>query len=275
EVPEGVPLKVVPSQWPSIAAAVEAAEEGALIQVQPNYVEQLLQPLILDKNICLAGPADNSALIQGEGLIVAGGKSLSSVVLSRLRFQITGGPALLLAGGCSVERCEVECAGGVGVEVAAHSEVRILRSVVRDCQVGISLAGGAASALLEGTHIERCACGLALTGLDVEEGWGDVLAPLSGASLTLNEADLRLRAWSVREKGGVMRHAPLGEEISLCGWPYEQCNVVVPTDRGPVVLHINGGKVNATLWDDEDEGTAESEGDAQDSSFHEVDLSKA
>ncbi|CAK9022951.1 unnamed protein product [Durusdinium trenchii] len=238
-----------------------------------NHREALLQPMIIDKAICIAGPADASALLEGEGLIVAAGPSMSSVVLSRLRLRVAhGGCALLLAGGCSVERCEVDTAGmGIGIEVASHRDVRVLRCVVRDCEVGISVAG-AAAALLEGTHIERCKCGLSLTGLDVKEGWCDVLEPLATASLTLNEVDLKLRGWSVQDQAGAVRQAPAGEEISLSGWPLEQCNVVVPTDGGPVVLHINGGKVNATLWDDEAE--AEEDGSVpQDDSFHELDIS--
>eukprot|EP00913_Durusdinium_trenchii_P001284 g1183.t1 len=232
-----------------------------------NHREALLQPMIIDKAICIAGPADASALLEGEGLIVAAGPSMSSVVLSRLRLRVAhGGCALLLAGGCSVERCEVDTAGmGIGIEVASHRDVRVLRCVVRDCEVGISVAG-AAAALLEGTHIERCKCGLSLTG------WCDVLEPLATASLTLNEVDLKLRGWSVQDQAGAVRQAPAGEEISLSGWPLEQCNVVVPTDGGPVVLHINGGKVNATLWDDEAE--AEEDGSVpQDDSFHELDIS--
>ena len=95
---------------------------------------------------------------------MAAGSSVASVVLSRLRLR-SAGCALLLAGGCSVERCEV-LGGSVGIEVTKQRQVRILRCVVRHCEVGISLAG--ASAALEGTHVERCKCGLSLTGLDVE-----------------------------------------------------------------------------------------------------------
>ncbi|CAE8624624.1 unnamed protein product [Polarella glacialis] len=259
----------VPSpEHPTLAAAVEQAFDGTHIQVLSGYSECLAGPLILDRSIFLDGPADCSALITGEeGLIVAAGAALNTVVLRRLRIRVVGGcPALLLAGGCTVDRCEVETAGsGVGIEVAAHSgnAVQILRSVIRDCQVGVSLAGGAAAAVLDGSHVERCVCGVALTGLHVGEGWSEVLVSLAGASLALNsEADLRLRAWSVQEQAsGLIRHAPPGEEVSVCGWPGEQCNVVAPTDRGPVVLHFNGGKVNATLFEDEDEGCAGSEED--------------
>eukprot|EP00434_Breviolum_minutum_P008500 symbB.v1.2.007499.t2/scaffold458.1/size201867/5 len=208
-----------------------------------------------------------------QGLIVAAGPEVETVVLSRLRLHCTvNSVALLLAGGCSVERCEVDTSGkGVGIEITASSAVRVLRCVLRDCEVGISVAG-ATAALLEGSHIERCRCAVSLTGLDVQEGWCDILSSLATASLALNEVDLRLKGWSVLEKGGAVRQAPLGEEISLSGWPLEQCNVVVPTDRGPVVLHISGGKVNATLWDDE--AAEESEGSVAQDSFHEVDLGR-
>ena len=36
----------------------------------------------------------------------------------------------------------------------------------------------------------------------------------------------------------------LGEELAVRGWPLESCNVVAPTDRGPVILHFTGGKVS-------------------------------
>lgn len=272
--------RVVPSaEFATVAAAVQGAGDGTLIQVKPGHAETLAFPLILDHAVYIEGPADTSAKLEGEeGLIVAAGGAANTVVLSRLHLRVVGGgPALLLAGGCSVERCEIDtCGNGVGIEVAAHSgsAVQILRSVIRDCQVGISLAGGAAAAILEGTHIERCACGISLTGLDVEEGWSDALVSLSGASLALNsEADLRLRAWSIREKAGELRQAPPGREISACGWPSEQCNVVAPTDRGPVVLHFDAGKVNATLWDGEDdEVEQDADSNACSSSFHELDI---
>mmetsp|Transcript_61579 Transcript_61579/g.115156 ORF Transcript_61579/g.115156 Transcript_61579/m.115156 type:complete len:305 (-) Transcript_61579:76-990(-) len=284
---ESIPRRVVPSaEFPTVASAVEGAENGTLIQVMSAHCEKLESPMILDRALYIEGPADNTACLEGEeGLIVAAGGAVNTVVLSRLCLRVHGGgPALLLAGGCSVERCEVDTGGrGVGIEIAAHSghAVQILRSVVRDCQVGISLAGGAA-AILEGSHVERCICGVALTGLDVEEGWSNALASLSGASLTLNsEADLRLRAWSIREKDGSVRQAPPGREISVCGWPSEQCNVVAPTDRGPVVMHFDAGKVNVTLWDAEDDdnddgddagSNADSSGGPLGSSFQEIEL---
>lgn len=205
----------VPSlRFPTVAAAVEAASPGTLIRVEQGHTETLLQPMIIDKAICICGPADNSAQLDGEGLIVAAGPNVDSVVLSRLRLRSThGGAALLLAGGCSIERCEVDTGGqGVGVEVTASTSrlVRLLRCVVRDCEVGVSVAG-ATAALLEGTHIERCRCAVSLTGLDVQEGWCDVLQSLATASLALNEVDLKLRGWSVLEKAGAIRRAPATE----------------------------------------------------------------
>lgn len=264
--PTPVQRWIVPSsETPTLAAAIERCSDGTHIEMLSGHVEELQTPLIIDSAIFLEGPADGSSIIVGEeGIIVAAGPASNSVVLRRLRLRVTGGgPALLIAGGCTVDRCEISTAGaGVGVEVTASSgaAVTLERCMVYDCEVGISLPGGAAAAHLEGTAVEGCACGVAVTGLDVREGWSEVLSSIAGATLVNNgDADLRLRAWSVLEASGVLRQAPPNVEVSVSGWPQELCNVVAPTDRGPVVLHFVRGQVNATLFEEEEGGEDEEE----------------
>lgn len=251
-------MRAVPSAaWPTIAAAVEDAEDGTKIEVAAGYHEVLQGPLILDRAILIEGPGDRDPLLIGEdSIIVAAGAARNRVILRRLRFRISGGaPAIVIVGGCTIEECEIE-SEGVGLEVAAHSgnAARILRTLVRGCEVGISLAGGASAAVIEGSHVQRCDCGIALTGLNVKEGWSDALSTFADVTMFENKtADLRIQGWSVQEKAtGVVREAPPGEQVSVTGWPLEQSSVVAPTDRGPVVLHVEGGRVNATLWDDEE-----------------------
>merc|ERR1712176_817962 len=78
-----------------------------------------------------------------------------------------------------------------------------------------------------------------------------------------SESDLRLQAWSVTEKATkVVRQAPPGQEVSVRGWPGEKCSVVVPTDKGAVILLFDGARVNATLFDENEN----SEDDASDMS---------
>lgn len=266
---DGGPLvRAVPSAaWPTIAAAVEEAEDGTKIQVAAGHREALVSPLILDRALLIEGPTtplqggESSVelpLLSGEeSIIVAAGAAQNRVMLRRLQLRIAGGaPAVVIVGGCTIEECEIESAG-VGVEVTSRSgdAARILRTLVHGCQVGVSLAGGAAAAVLNGSHIQRCACGIALVGLSVDEGWTDALASVAGVAVSGNtEADLRIQGWSVRERAsGVVREAPPGEEVSIQGWPTEHCSVVAPTDHGPVVLHVKAGSVNATLFEDEEE----------------------
>lgn len=257
----GVQRWVVPSEaWPTLQAAVEQAGDGTRIKLQSGYKEELSRPLILDRAVFIEGARDGSSRIVGEeSIIVAAGGATNTVLLRRLQIHITCAPALVIAGGCTIQCCEVRAAG-VGIEVAAHAgrAVHVLRSVVRDCDVGISLAGAASGASLEGSRVERCARGVAVTGLDVEEGWSNVLGSLTGVTLSNNVADLFLRGWSVKEKAsGLVRRAPPGEELSMRGWPKEDLHVVAPTDRGPVVLAFSQGRVNAALFDDEEEEAAE------------------
>eukprot|EP00439_Symbiodinium_sp_Y106_P070212 s5111_g12.t1 len=253
----------------------------------PGHAETLAFPLILDHAVYIEGPADTSAKLEGEeGLIVAAGGAANTVVLSRMHLRVVGGgPALLLAGGCSVERCEIDtCGSGVGIEVAAHSgsAVQILRSVIRNCQVGISLAGGAAAAILEGTHIERCACGISLTG-GLERRAGLPFRGILGTELrgrpSLAGLEHSREGWATptgptwtRDFG--VSTPQLSPSFTDAMHPPEAAapprRAQAPTDRGPVVLHFDAGKVNATLWDGEDDEDATS--NACSSSFHELDI---
>eukprot|EP00927_Polykrikos_kofoidii_P072397 TRINITY_DN68518_c0_g1_i1.p1 TRINITY_DN68518_c0_g1~~TRINITY_DN68518_c0_g1_i1.p1 ORF type:complete len:300 (-),score=68.75 TRINITY_DN68518_c0_g1_i1:51-950(-) len=256
---------LVPSpEHPTLAEAVAQAVDGTHIELMAGYKEELHAPLIVDKAIFVEGPGDCSSLIVGqESVVVAAGSARDAVLFRRVRFRMTGEAGLVglvIAGGCTLEDCEVE-ATAVGIEVAARTgnAARLVRSVVRYCEVGISLAGGAHAAVLTSSRVERCTCGIAVTGLDVNEGWNDALGSLTDVTLADNrEADLRLRGWSIREKvDGVVRQAPPGKEVDVVGWPTEQFSVVVPTDAGPVVLHLNKGRVNAALFEKEDEEDAD------------------
>jgi len=260
----GTTRRVPSVEWPTLAAAAFQAADGTRIELASGHREVLQEPLILEAALCiegdkLAGTDTGGALpvLTGEdGIIVAAGPAKNRVMLRRLRLRITGGgPALLVVGGCTVQECDIESTG-VGVEVAARSgdAAGLLGTVVHDCQVGVSLAGGAAAALLEGSEMRDCQCGIALTGLDLEEGWSEALAACADVTMVRStEADLRIQGWNVLERDtGRMRHAPPGEEVSVRGWPHEQCTVVAPTDHGPVVLHIKGGSLNTTLFEDEE-----------------------
>lgn len=257
--------RVPSAEWPSVAAAVLEVEDGTRIEVAEGHRETLDGPLILDSAVLLEGERSAGTagggplpLLMGEdGIVVAAGPGKNRVILRRLRLRITGGaPALVIVGGGTIEECEIE-SKGAGMEVASHSgnAVRIVRTTVRDCEVGISLAGGAASAALDGCRVEGCGLGLALTGLELAEGWSDALVSCAGVVMVGNEgADLRIQGWSVQEKDTQrLRQAPPGEQVSVSGWPNEHCTVVAPTDHGPVVLHIKGGSVNTTLFEDEEE----------------------
>merc|ERR1712216_603292 len=217
----------------------------------------------MGRAIFIEGPSDCSARLTGDqGMIIAGDAVENTVVLRRLELHVSAGPALLIAGGCTVDRCSIEGAD-VGIEVTARtgSAVRILQSVVRGCRTGISLSGGAATALA-GTRVERCGDAVAVPGLNVNEGWNEVFRTLEDVVFEENSgANLALRGWSIREKSGIDRLAPPGEELAVRDWPGEACNVVAPTDRGPVVLHVTGGQVNATLFEDDEEEGADAEGD--------------
>lgn len=256
----------VPSPtWPTIAAAVACAMDGTKIEVQSGHSEVISEPLILDHAIFIEGPTDCSARLTGDqGMIIAGGSVENGVVLRRLELHVSATPALLVAGGCTVDGCSIEGAE-VGIEVTekAGSTVRILQSVVRGCQTGISLSGSATTAL-SGTRLERCGDAVAVTGLNVREGWNEVFRTLEDVVFWENSgANLALRGWSIREKSGVDRLAPPGEELAVRDWPKEACSVVAPTDRGPVVLHFTGCRVNATLFEDDDDGEGSNEGDAE------------
>jgi hypothetical protein len=246
--------RVVPSAaWPSLVAALESAQDGTHIEVLPDYRETLTEPLILDRAILIDGPADCSARFLGEeGIVIAGDARMNSVVLRRLEFHLGAAPALLVAGGCTLLNCSVQGAD-VGIEVTARTgrAVQILNCLVRGCRTGISFSGRAATELA-GTRVEHCTDAVAITGLDVNEGWNEVFGTVEGVVFEKNEgANLTLRGWSICEKSGVVRLAPPGEEIAVRGWPREACNVVAPTDQGPVVLHFTGGQVNATLFEDD------------------------
>lgn len=250
-----MPPRVVPSDaWPSLALAAADAPDGTSIQVRAGHTETLSAPLIIDHNICIEGPAEGSARLFGEeSIIVAAGKELDAVFLRNLKLQMQGVPALVLAGACTVEQCTIEGAV-VGVEVAAHagSVVRIQHSFVHDCRIGISLAGGS-EALLEGSRIERCRQGVAVTGLMIDEGWNQTLGSLAGATFLRNEeADLVLRAWGIQgRRGRAELRAADDSEVAVLGWPAEACSVVAPLESGGAVLHFNGGNVNATVFDED------------------------
>lgn len=251
---------VVPDICPSIAFALADAADGTHIRVLPGHVEELLVPLIIDCAVFIEGPEDGSAqLVGSEGIVVNAGKSKKAVVLRNLNLCIEGGVALMIAGGCSVESCVIEAAS-VGVEIAAHAgqAVSLERSIVQRCRTGVSLAGST-TIHLEGSSIEHCASGVCVTGLQIEEGWNQILGRLSKASFVDNSgADLVLRSWSIKESSTeVIRHAILGEEVEVGGWPSDSCSVVARTDSGAVVLHFSGGNVNATIFEEEEGGVEE------------------
>jgi len=270
---------VVPSDmWPTLAAAAAHAMDGTHIQISSGHTEELRGPLILDQAVCIEGPADCSARFVGaDGIIVAAGNRSNTVVVRRIRLYVTAGPAMVVAGGCTVDTCEIR-ANGVGIEAASHTGhgVQVRRTVVRGCQVGISLAGGAVAAVLDNARIEHCQCGVLLTGLELEEGWNKVLVSLAGVAFVETDADLRVRAWSIREKAsGVVRKALPDQEVTISGWPKEPCSNVAPTDGGAVVLTFKEGWVNATLFeaeDDAEEGGSHSDVSPSKASFHEADM---
>jgi len=257
--------RVVPSaSWPSLAVAVADATDGTFIQVLADHVETLAAPLIIDHNICIEGPIEGSArLFVQESIVVAAGKSKNAVFLRRLKLHSKGVAALVIAGACTVDCCMIEGAS-VGIEVAAHagSVVRIHRSLICDCGLGISLAGGS-EAVVEGTRIQQCKRGVAVTGLTIEEGWNQTLGSLAKASFVQNvEADLVLRAWGIqgRRSGAELRAASESGEVAVSGWPSEACSVVARLESGAAVLHFSGGNVNATLFDED--GADDNEHDA-------------
>jgi len=248
---------IVPSpSWPSLAAALARATDGTHIEVLPDYSEVIIEPLILDCSICIEGPRDCSAKLLGEeGIVIAGHMVGNAVVLRRLHLKLSSAPALLIAGGCMIDNCIIEGAE-IGIEVTARSgsAVRILNNRIRNCGTGISLSGGAAAALA-GTRVEDCSDAVVITGLDVKEGWNEVFGAVEDIAFVNNSgANLTLRGWSIYEQSGAVRLAPPGEQITVRGWPQEACNVIAPTDHGPVVLHFIGGKVNTTLFEDDYEG---------------------
>merc|ERR1712187_721323 len=108
---------------------------------------------------------------------------------------------------------------------------------------------------ISASHVERCRYGIALTGFDVSEGWNDSFGSISDVTLVDNaEADLKLQAWSVKETATqIVRQAPPGQEVAVQGWPAEKCSVVVPTDRGAVILLFDASRINATLFEDEED----------------------
>lgn len=246
----------VPSDsWPTIASAVENALDGTFIQVRSSHVERLSAPLIIDCNVCIEGPAQGAAYILGdENIIVAAGKGADAVFLRRLRVRVAGVPSLLLAGGCTLDRCIVE-SSDVGIEVAAHagSVVRIRNCLIQNCSTGISLAGGT-EVMLDGTVIENCLWGVSVTGLTIGEGWNQTLGSLSSATFKQSrEANLILRAWGIRDRHGRADHTAAGRgEAVVHGWPGEACSIVTPLESGGAVLHFSGGNVNATLFEEED-----------------------
>lgn len=250
--------KVPSTAWPSLAAAVACATDGTHIEILSDYSEVIIEPLILDRSICIEGPRDCSAKLLGEESIVIAGEMVgNAVVLRRLHLKLKCTPALLIAGGCMIENCRIEDSE-IGMEVTARtgSSVRILNNIIRNCGTGISLSGGA-SAALAGTRVEDCADAVVITGLDVKEGWNEVFGTVEDIAFVNNSgANLTLRGWSIYEQSGAVRLAPPGEVITVRGWPLESCNVIAPTDHGPVVLHFTGSKVNTTLFEDEYEGVA-------------------
>jgi len=242
--------RLVPSkQWPNIVTAVADARDGTLVQVLPGHVETLDAPLVLDSNVCIEGPAQGSARVFGqESIVVAAGKAKDAVFIRHLKLHIQGGPALVIAGACTVDHCTFEGAD-VGIEVAAHAGrvVRIQDCFIHECRVGVSLAGGS-EAVLEGTRVQTCNRGVVVTGLAICEGWNQQLGSLALATFISNsEANLVLRALSIFEHG---RQLVAECEVVLSGWPHEIFSPVVPLGDGAAVLHFNGANVNATVFEE-------------------------
>jgi len=244
--------RLVPSHhWPSLASAVADAPDGTLVQVLSGHSETLDAPLVVDSNVCIDGPAEGSARTFGqESIVVAAGKAKDAVFIRRLKLHIQGGPALIIAGACTVDHCTFEGAD-VGIEVASHAGriVRIQDCFVHECRVGVSLAGGS-EAVLEGTRVQHCDRGVVVTGLAISEGWNQTLCSLALANFVSNsEANLALRALSICEQGSNM----VAEgEVVLSGWPHEISSAVVPLGRGAAVLHFRGANVNATVFEEEE-----------------------
>jgi len=270
------PSIAVPLQYPTLVEALHHAEPGSTIEIASGHQEYLPDSLIIDKTVVIEGPqglggfsASAPLLFGEESIIVATESSTDFVALKRLRFSCRGGlPTVVLASGCVMEECDIE-SSGVGVDVLARSggNVRLISCRLHHCQVGISFKGSFAAATLEGTNVERCRCGLVLTGLEVTEGWNtDTLTPLVGVALVENEdADLMIHGWDVKEQAyGTIRRAPPGGEVSVRGWPRESCSTVAGTDLGPVVLHFNGPSINATLFEQDHEGSASGSDDDDD-----------
>jgi len=255
EVLPEVEVWEVPSpEWGSLAEAVEAAPEGTHIVVLAGHVELLTTPLVIDRTLYIEGPDAREGVarfIGEDGIVIAAMHGDQSVVLRRLSLNITHAPAIVIAGGCSVERCRIEAAG-VGIEVAAHigSIVNITRSLVRGCRVGLSLAGGTVS--LEHSRIEYCSCGLSVTGLEMSESSTDILSSLAGAEFCNNgDADLLLRGWSVRDASGVSEAQP-GTEVVVNSWPREPCKILTKTESRPAILYFKDGTVSATFTSETD-----------------------
>jgi nitrous oxidase accessory protein NosD len=158
---DSVAAIVAGKQYATLAEAVERAERGQEILVQPGIYRQ---PLVIDKPVTLVGAgALGAVILEGSGetvLTLAGTGAAARRLVIRVppRTEDAAAPPVpalqLMRGGTLVEDCEISGGGdGIWVQVAAEPIVR--RCKLRDCgRYGVWVAQGG-SGTFESCEIAR------------------------------------------------------------------------------------------------------------------------
>lgn len=195
-------VRVVPTSYPTIQAAVDAAEPGDTIRVRPGtYVEQVS----IEKNVTLTGAGPFVTTIRAPALLVPGPTGRSAIVTIaagahvRMSNLTVSGPGANSCGPGSL---------GIGVNVIQHasldlSDARILHirdTPKRDCDHnGVAIRVG---------EFEPEEVGFAtirhVVMDDYQTGAVAVFSPGSRAIITQNFMDAHVRAGDVVNAGGVV-----------------------------------------------------------------------
>jgi len=170
-------------------------------------------------------------------------------VLRNLTLHSAHGPALTIAGPCSIEFCRIS-SRGVGVQITAgqSSELPyIAQNTICKCETALNFAGGY-HAVLDRNRLENNSVGVAVVGLELPEGASDGLQPLERTTfIGSSTADVQLMSLSIRDAFDGSLHV-VDTSSDLCLQVFgRMCTLPCKTETGALALHIDRSRIFAAL----------------------------
>lgn len=173
---------VVPTQFPSIQAAINAASSGNTIKVLPGtYTEQVS----INKNLILTGSGAKSTIIKAPSALRTGVLGIPFIV------ELQNGAKVIMKGftisGVSGTDCGTTPAEGlIGISIQEEAAINLDSAIIRDCTV-VAFRIGAPFFFDKGPQIGHAI----ITKTDIIDYRGvGIIAATSGSTLSVSQSKI-------------------------------------------------------------------------------------